>query len=63
MINREEMDTFWVLHNITRLNQEYEQNNYQQSHWNLVIKKIPNYQKLQDQVTSQVNSTKHLSKS
>ena len=64
MDNLEEMDKFLDIHNLPRLNQEEIENiNRPITSTDIenVIKNLPT--KAQDQMTSQVNSIKHLEKS
>ena len=63
----EEMDKFLAMYNISRLNQEEMENINRPATSNEIepVKNKQNFQKrkVQDQMASQVNSTKHLQKS
>ena len=65
MHNLEEMDRVLKMFNLPRLNQEdIEMNNPIYKNWNWSCdQKISQKTKAQDQMASQVNSTKHLEKS
>ena len=66
MDNLEEMDESSERYNIPKLNQEETENRNRpitSTEIETVIKKLPNKQKVQDQMVSQANSIKHLEKS
>ena len=66
MDNLEEMDKFLEKYNLPKLNQEEIENLnrlIKSTEIKIVIKKSSNKQKAQDQISSQVNSTKNLEKS